>query len=300
MLGRSSTIGYESGLPIAITDPIGNTTSDFYDAAGRRLSITTPSGGTTSFLYDNDNQMTSSVDPLGHKTTVEFDADGDITKITDPNKGSARYVYNNADEQVSYRSLGFVSTASYDLAGALTSTKGRMAPSTRSSTTRSDENPLRRSVSREVLRRLTPSHSGTTPVRLTNIKDAVQGSVSRQYNLANDLVNEQTAQGTLAYTYDNDGNRQTMTAPGLPQTNYFYDADNNLKTIAQGSSSVGFAYDSVNEIKSVSCRMATSRTSSRPEMGSWRQRVLPGVRPHWERLPTPTLLTGSRTQCLVL
>jgi YD repeat-containing protein len=88
--------------------------------------------------------------------------------------------------------------------------------------------------------------------RVTSISDGLQGTVTNQYDLLNDLTSQATAQGTLGYTYNNDGDRLTTTAPGLPATNYSYDNDNNLKTITQSTSSVGFTYNADNETTALS------------------------------------------------
>jgi hypothetical protein len=87
--------------------------------------------------------------------------------------------------------------------------------------------------------------------RLTSVDDALHGTETNQYNILDDLTSQATAQGTLGYSYNNDGDRLTMTAPGLPPTSYIYDNDNNLKTITQGASSVGFTYNQDNETTAI-------------------------------------------------
>ena len=55
---------------------------------------------------------------------------------------------------------------------------------------------------------------------------------------------ETTPQGSVAYTYDADKRKQTMTPSGQAQVSYSYDNASHLASIVQGASSVSFAYDS--------------------------------------------------------
>jgi YD repeat-containing protein len=51
--------------------------------------------------------------------------------------------------------------------------------------------------------------------------------------------------GTISYTSDAIGTRQTMTVGGQPQVSYSYDAGDRVTQITQGASSVQFGYDSL-------------------------------------------------------
>lgn len=57
---------------------------------------------------------------------------------------------------------------------------------------------------------------------------------------------ETTPQGQISYGYDLAGRHTSMTVAGQPQVTYSYDNANRLTQITQGTSTVGFSYDTVN------------------------------------------------------
>jgi YD repeat-containing protein len=65
----------------------------------------------------------------------------------------------------------------------------------------------------------------------------------RQYDLLDDLTDEQTAQGEVGYQYDNAQRRTAMTVVGQPTVSYSWDNANRLTGITQGSTSIPIAYD---------------------------------------------------------
>jgi len=67
------------------------------------------------------------------------------------------------------------------------------------------------------------------------------GIITRSYDLFNHLLKETTPQGSVGYTYDADGRRQTMTVSGQAQVIYTFDNASCLTAIAQGASNVSFS-----------------------------------------------------------
>src|SRR5439155_18073205 len=65
------------------------------------------------------------------------------------------------------------------------------------------------------------------------------------------LTSEQTPQGTVNYTYDDAGRRQTMTI-GSQTTNYGYDDANQLTSVTRGALSAGIGYDDIGRTQTVS------------------------------------------------
>jgi YD repeat-containing protein len=76
--------------------------------------------------------------------------------------------------------------------------------------------------------------------------DSIAGTITRAYDGLNQLTSEATPQGTVGYTYDNGGRRQTMTVPGQITINYTWDNANRLTGITQGSQNVGLNFDNAN------------------------------------------------------
>lgn len=69
--------------PIAVTDPLGNTTSFVYDGLGSLLNIIDPMGNVTAMTYNSAGQVATRMDPLGNTTHFGYSS-GDLTSITDP------------------------------------------------------------------------------------------------------------------------------------------------------------------------------------------------------------------------
>ena len=79
---------------------------------------------------------------------------------------------------------------------------------------------------------------------MTGVTDSITGAISRSYDGLDRLTLETTPQGSVSYTYDADGRRQTMSVSGQAQVNYAYDNAGRLTSIVQGTSTVSFTYDS--------------------------------------------------------
>jgi RHS repeat-associated protein len=68
------------------------------------------------------------------------------------------------------------------------------------------------------------------------------------YDLAGQLTSEASTfnSSTVSYTYDNDGNRSTLSLNGTQFTSYGYDDASRLTSITQGTNVFGFGYDNAN------------------------------------------------------
>jgi RHS repeat-associated protein len=80
----SKTISYDAtfGLPLAITDENGHTTTLAYDAKGNLIRITDPLGHGMTFAPDREGRPRSVTDPLGRVTSFGYDG-GDLSSVTD-------------------------------------------------------------------------------------------------------------------------------------------------------------------------------------------------------------------------
>jgi len=88
------------GEPLMVTDPLGNVTTNAYDANGNLLTVTSPvpasgvAASVTQFAYDTKGQMTQITDPLGHITTLVYTPAGLIATITDAQSHVTTYGYD--------------------------------------------------------------------------------------------------------------------------------------------------------------------------------------------------------------
>jgi RHS repeat-associated protein len=98
--GAVVTASYrDDGHLLALTDPLGGTTSFDRDARGRILKVTDPLGRTTAYDRDVAGLPIAMIDPAGGITTLERDRFGNLVVHTDP--------------------TGAVTSATYDGRGAL-------------------------------------------------------------------------------------------------------------------------------------------------------------------------------------
>ena len=73
--------------------------------------------------------------------------------------------------------------------------------------------------------------------------DSLAGAIVRAYDGLDDLTEEQTPQGAVTYTYDLAGRRLSMAAASQATVKYAWDNADRLTGITQGTTSVGFSYD---------------------------------------------------------
>jgi RHS repeat-associated protein len=73
-------------------------------------------------------------------------------------------------------------------------------------------------------------------------------SLTWVFDLAGELTSEASTfnSSTVSYTYDNDGNRATLSLNGTQFTSYGYDDASRLTSMTQGTNVFGFGYDNAN------------------------------------------------------
>jgi RHS repeat-associated protein len=222
LTSRTFTTGY--GYDAAsnrngFTDPEGGSTTYSYDTLNRLQTLTPPtaiSGGSFGFGYDALSRRTSLTRPNGVNTSYGYDNLSRLLSVTHALGGTtldgAVYTVDNAGDRLTRtpQPSGAASAYGYDSIYELQSvTQG-------SSTTES----------------YTYDPVGN---RLTSL-----GSASWSYNTSNEL----NSRPGVSYTYDSNGNTQTMVnSPGT--TTYAWDFENRLTSVVLPGSggTVYFKYD---------------------------------------------------------
>lgn len=253
---RLSEVDYGTG-----TNAPSDTFTFGYDSASNLTSYSTPSGNTT-LAYDNLNRLTDATEPSGAKIhsdydavsnrtglsvtipnvsswslTYGYDARSNTSQITDNNGKNTWYLYNEAGQLAKMynqeTSAGTSTFYDYDAAGHVTRVLVQNA-----------------SGWATVLLRYAYDKNGN----VTRVDDDLANKyVLYTYNELNELVKEEywtngntVADSTSSYTYDELGNRTSVTKNGTT-TNYTYNAEKNRLTTV---GSANYSYDSNGNLQS--------------------------------------------------
>jgi YD repeat-containing protein len=87
--------------------------------------------------------------------------------------------------------------------------------------------------------------------RLTQVVDSAAGTITRTYDNFDNLIDEQTPQGEVTYSYDAARRLQTRTVVGETAVSYAWDNAGNPLSAVQGSATLSYAYDSAGRVSSV-------------------------------------------------
>ena len=238
-----------------ITYPDGTKVNFTYDALGNRTSIQDPNENITGYAYDTVNRLAQVTDPLGNTTYYSYDTEGNTIAATDANGNTTRYTYDSLNKltQVTTPSLNATSFV-YDAAG------------NRISVTDANENTIKYTYDEaNRLAGITYPDSSqasficdATGKRISMTDN--QGTTDYRYDDLNQLitVDGPEADDTVTYTYDNAGNRITMTDQNNGVTTYQYDALNRLVSITNPEEeTTNYSYDDVNNLTGTTCPNGT-------------------------------------------
>jgi RHS repeat-associated protein len=216
------------GQATQVTDPLGNQTSDAYDAVGNKTSQTDARGATTTTTYSADDEPVAVIRPDGSTQQTGYDLDGQVVSQTN-GTGHATTYTRNALEQITRTTdpLGRSTVATYDSAGNLSSTTDAMGRAT--------------------------SYTYDPVKQLTGISypDTSTPSATYTYDANRERTSMTDGTGTTSYTYDQLG-RLTQTTDGAGNTtSYQYDLDGNQTQITYPNShNVTDAYNNAGELTS--------------------------------------------------
>lgn len=243
-LGRTTRYGYYFGDTTSITDPLGHVTKQVTDGAGRVISRVDPLGNTATFGYDATNRMVSVTDPVGASTKSEYDLNGNLVKVVDAGGHATTYTYDPQNRPLSATDpLGRATTSVYDRAGSRVAT--------------TDASGTKSTFDYDLFGRMTTSHFGVSGTgeesrtayayddggRITTITDSAAGTISNRLDGADNIVEQSTPQGRIAYAYDAANQRVGTTVAGQPQTGYTYNANGQLTGLQRGTDTVSIGYD---------------------------------------------------------
>lgn len=264
-----------TGLPVAVTDPrskttqfgydtehnlvlivspLGERTTFAYDQTGRRTSVVDPRGHApganpdefrTRFVYDDADHTVRTIDPLGHISRMGYDPVGNVTSRVDANGHSTSYTYDDADRLTAVSGPDAGATAyGYDPAG---NTASRVDANGHTTTWHYDDANRPNQTVTALGRFWAFTHDSRG--NLATIVDPVGATTTYGYDGHDRVAAISYSDGapSVAYSYDDNGNRATMT-DGAGTVIYRYDDLNRLTAVARGADKFMYHYDAAGNV----------------------------------------------------
>lgn len=243
--GHTTEYRYDrNGNLTSITNPLRHETTFIYDVNGNLISRADPLGNSFTYIYDGLARLTQVADPLGHHTTYKHDQKGNLRTIVDGEGQTTTFEYDLANRLTSeIDPLSHTTSYGYDDAGNLT---GKIDANGNQITYVYDELNRVRGVNYPGSNEA--SYSYDKVGNLTGMSNA-DVSVTYRYDAADQLTRVVTTvpglpSKSVRYTYDNVGNRKTMTDPKGRVMTYRYDDANQLvRLINSARQRTSYSYD---------------------------------------------------------
>lgn len=210
----------------------------------------------TTYDYDAQGNLTTVTNALNQITTLgNYDANGRVRTITDPNGLATTLTYDARGRLTILDRGGEVTNYTYDNAGNLTNVS---LPTGASYTYTYDQaHRLTRitDLDNNYIQYTLDNAGNRTKTEVKNSAGTVQQTHSRVFDSLNHLVQDIDAVNTNAityYTYDADGNLQTVKDPLNHTTTDYYDALNRLNQVNNPDSGiVKYAYNGLDQLTQV-------------------------------------------------
>jgi YD repeat-containing protein len=270
---NTHTIYDERNRPSEVHDPLGNITSFTYDTAGRRKTINRPNGQViTNASFDEMNRVlqqnvTQTPDPLA-VTKYTYYPSGLLNTITDPRNSTDSYTYvydltgrkQNVTYPANLNGNHWTEHFTYDAAGRLDTFKNR-----KGNVKTFHYDGLNRLTYFTWDDNLTPrvDFSYDVASRLTEI-DNVNATITRAY-FNDNLLRTETEVITggrskqVAYTYNADGGRATITYPDYQAFAYTPTGRNQVRTVGPWAT---YTYDENSYTGDLTTRTLNNGTQS--------------------------------------
>lgn len=273
-LAQVTTYGYDTMSNLTSrTDALTQVTNFEYDDFNRLQKTLYPpaSAGATrlyeELFYDDDGRVIKTKDTAGREAIYTWDAVDRLTKIKDPALKETQFQYNARSQRTAViDALNQTYSFGYDALGRQTSmtraggTMSYVYDVVGNRTQRTDYNNAVTNYTYDDLNRLTTiSYPDSTSAtygydnlsRLTSATNQ-NGTVSFSYNNRGQISSTTDVWGqALAYGYDENNNRTSLSLGGSAYATYEYDIANRLKKITDSAAlHVDYDYDAINRLTS--------------------------------------------------
>ena len=231
---RLTMVAYPDGRSITYT----------YDAANRRSSVTTHDGHSMHYAYDAGGRLEGVSNGIGQSlVTYSYDAVGRVMREVRGNGTSTDYGYDAADRLLSviHRSPNTSENARFDYAYDALGRRTSMA------TLDGTWNYTHDADGQLVQADFVATAGGLADQQIAYEYDAAGNRIRTLINgvettYSPNNLNQYTQVGGATYSYDDDGNLQSITDGGS-QTTYQFNARGQLTSITTPSDSSSFEYD---------------------------------------------------------
>ena len=267
--GEAYTTGYQYsplGELLAITDHLGNTSTNEYDSLGRRIKTVDVDLGQRLFTYDLAGNVISQTDAKGILTKYQYDALNRQTLVDYPNDKDIQFVYDLGTKgalSMVYNSLG---TDSYQYDQRMRKIREDRTMDGQTWITKWEYDSMDRVVRQTYPDGEVVQYSYNAQDKLAGIQRASQTILSSiAYNAAGQMTQKSYGNGwNTAYTYDPANLRLTgiATTKGqdkLQDMAYTYDSTGNVKTLkdALAGRTETFTYDDLYRLLNAHDDLAT-------------------------------------------
>lgn len=99
-LSHTTTLIYDLGDVVSVTDPLSRVTQPFVGNAARLVSVADALGQVAHSQYDAANRITSVADPR-QRDSISYDVNSNLLTVTDARRNVTTYVYNDMDRVTS-------------------------------------------------------------------------------------------------------------------------------------------------------------------------------------------------------
>ncbi len=235
---------------IQISYPAGPQVTYTYDGVGNLMSVTDPDGHATDYSYDAVNRLAEAVDALGYITGYSYDTESNRIAVTDANGNTIQYNYDSLNRLVKVISPSDKEKLfTYDAVGnriTITDANGNTINYTYDALNRLIE------ITYPDTSKVSFSYDDT--VKRILITDSL-GTTTYTYDGLNRLI-ETDGPGvndSIAYAYDNAGNRIQMVSPDAMVTTYEYDLLNRLISLTDPQDkTTTYSYDEASNLLQMS------------------------------------------------
>lgn len=257
------------GRLLSTSNPLGDTTTYTYDALGRMLTLTDGENNTQLFTYDGNNNLMSWTDSNQLDTIYTYDGLNNVTTVTDANGNITQFTYQFHNLVALTDANGNTRRYEYDVLNRLESEMDAQGLSHQwlydgrgNATQFQDEyghvtlyiyDPLSQLLNAQFPDGDSETFSYDEGGNLLTAVNA-HTTISFVYDERNQITQstDSALNHAIEYTYDNGGNRATMTDPDSVVSSYGYDGNNNLTTLTDfnGTTTI-FNYDVADRVSLV-------------------------------------------------